>query len=63
MGDTQLRSWLRHYAINSRVAGSSPDDVIVFSIYLMVYQEMFLGSRAWPASKSDNLTTICVPVV
>jgi hypothetical protein len=25
--------------------------------------EMFLGSRALPAPKADNLTTICEPIV
>jgi hypothetical protein len=30
-------SWLRHYATNRKVAGSSPDEVIeLFSIYLML---------------------------
>jgi hypothetical protein len=25
--------------------------------------KMFLGSRAWPARKADNLTAICEPIV
>jgi hypothetical protein len=33
---TQWRSWLRHYATSRKVAGSSPDDVDFFSIYLIL---------------------------
>jgi hypothetical protein len=30
MGDTQWRSWLRHYATSRKVTGSSPDEVDFF---------------------------------
>jgi hypothetical protein len=33
---TRKRSWLRHYATSRRVAGSSPDEVDFFLIYLIL---------------------------
>jgi hypothetical protein len=30
-GGTRWRSWLRHYAISRKVAGSNPDEIIGFS--------------------------------
>jgi hypothetical protein len=38
---TRYRSWLRHYAINWKVAGSTPDDVDFFN---------------WPNSSSRNMS-------
>jgi hypothetical protein len=29
-GDTRWRGWLRHYATSRKVAGSIPDEVIIF---------------------------------
>jgi hypothetical protein len=39
------RSWLRHYAISRKVAGSRPDEVITFffSIYLILPASVGLG--------------------
>jgi hypothetical protein len=34
-GGMQWRSWLRHYATSRKVAGSSPEEVGFFSIYLI----------------------------
>jgi hypothetical protein len=74
------RSWLKHYATNRRVAGSSLDEVIEFFQFTLSFQpqygpgvysasnrnecqKMFLGSRARPARKADNLIAICEPIV
>jgi hypothetical protein len=39
------RSWLRHYATSRKVAGSSPDEVDFFLIYLILpNRTMTLGS-------------------
>jgi hypothetical protein len=49
--------WLRLCATSQKIAGSRPNEVNeFFSIYLIL---MFLGSRARPVRRVDNLTAIC----
>jgi hypothetical protein len=75
-GGTRYRSLLRQYVTSRKLAGSSPDYVIEFFfstlpnasgrtvvLGLAQYQKMFLGSRARPADKADNLTAISEPIV
>jgi hypothetical protein len=69
--------WLRHYGTSWNVAGSSPDEMdFLFQFTLSFqpegvdsafnrneYQESFLGVKGWPASKADNITAICEPIL
>jgi hypothetical protein len=71
------RSWLRHYAISRKVAGSNPHEVN-FSFYLILPAALCpwgrltllteMGTRnlpggGRPARKADKLTVICEPIV
>jgi hypothetical protein len=75
---TQLRSWLRHYAISRKAAGSIPDIIGFFDLPNPSSRTMALGptqpltetstrnlpgGKGRPASKADNLTAICEPTV
>jgi hypothetical protein len=69
---TQSRSWLRQYATNRKVAGSIPDEVIVFFIDLILpaplwpwgsTQPLTEMSKGKPARKADNLTANSEPIV
>jgi hypothetical protein len=64
-------SWLRHFATSRKDAGSSPDDVLNFLIFLIlpaaqgagIYsarnrnenQKNLSEDKAWPACNADNL--------
>jgi hypothetical protein len=70
--DTRCRRWLRRYAADRKVAGSSPDEAIVFFFSIREILPATLGPRiysysnrseyqkvflkALPARKADNLT-------
>jgi hypothetical protein len=74
-----VRSWLRHYATSWKVPGSIPDEVIEFfnwpnpssrTTTLGSTQPLTAtstrnlhGGKGRPASKADNLTAICEPIV
>jgi hypothetical protein len=74
-----MASWLRHYATSRKVAGSSPDEVDIFSLPIHFRRTVALGStqpltemstRNLPgggkerlARKADNLTAVCEPIV
>jgi hypothetical protein len=75
---TRQRSWLRHYATNRKLAGSSPDEVDIFNLPNPSSRFMALGStqpltekstrsllggKGRPARRADNLTAICDPIV
>jgi hypothetical protein len=76
---TRWRNLLRHYATSRKVAGSNPDEVIVFfnwpnpSSRTMALgsthplTEMSTrnlpGSKGWSARRADNLIAICEPTV
>jgi hypothetical protein len=70
--------WLRHYATSRELSGSSPDEVDFFNLSDPSSRTMALGStqplteistmnlprcKGRPASKADNLTAICEPIV
>jgi hypothetical protein len=42
--DMRWRSWLRYYATNRKVAGSSPDEVVFFNLPNPSSRTMALGS-------------------
>jgi hypothetical protein len=72
-------SWLRNYATSQKVAGSSPDEVVVFfnwpdpsslTVALGSTQPLretstrnLPGGKGPPGRKADNLTAICEPNV
>jgi hypothetical protein len=70
-----MRSWLRHYAISWKVAGSSPDEMDFFSICEILpalgstqpLTEMSTRNlprgKGRPVRKADKLTAICEPIV
>jgi hypothetical protein len=43
LGGYVVAYWLRHYATSRKVAGSRPDDVNFFSIYLILPAALGLG--------------------
>jgi hypothetical protein len=76
---TWYRSWLKHYVISRKIAGSIPDEVIgIFkgpnpsslTIALGSTQPLtemstrnLPGDKGLPVRKADNLTAICEPAV
>jgi hypothetical protein len=62
---TRERSWLRHYATNRKIGGSSPDVVDIFLICLILPAELWScsGGKGLQARKADKLTAICEPIV
>jgi hypothetical protein len=76
---TQQHSWLRHYGKSWKVVGSIPDEVMEFSIYLILSSALwpwdwlslqqkwvwgiFLEVKGQLACKADSLATICEPIV
>jgi hypothetical protein len=78
LGGTRYRSWLRHYATNRKVAGSSPDEVHFFNFPKPSSRTMALGStqpltemstrnlpggKGRPARRAYYLTATCQAIV
>jgi hypothetical protein len=70
---TRSRTWLRHYALSRKVAGSIPDEVIEFSIDLIFTATLrpltemstrnLPGFKGRRGRKADTLTAVCEPTV
>jgi hypothetical protein len=60
---------MMRYVTSRKDTGSSPDEASAFfnlhnsASIRNEYQNIFLGSKALPARKADNITTICEPIV